>query len=223
MKHSDAHGWGCAEMTRGASCDCGATPDTGSLPALVGMMGKKRSGKNTYADRLSDAHGFAQVAFATPLRRMALAIDPYVYPGTRLSGLVRSLGWEEAKDHGEVRRLLQVIGTDAGRNVLGADVWVSLATAEVAKLRAAGRPVVITDVRFPNEAKAIRDAGGLLVRVTRPAPLGTREVYDEHPSETALDGFPADCDIQNSGTIEQLHAAADIMAQHLAGRDSLYV
>ena len=69
-------------------------------------------------------------------------------------------------------------------------------------------PVVVTDVRFPNEADLIDEFGGHTVRVLRPS----AEVDDTHPSETALDHYPVDLTIENVGTLEDLQAKArDLM------------
>jgi hypothetical protein len=43
---------------------------------------------------------------------------------------------------------------------------------------------IIADVRFPNEAKAIEDAGGIVLRLTRDI------LHDDHSSEIALDDYP---------------------------------
>ena len=178
---------------------------------LVGLIGRARSGKDTAAAALVEERGFTRLAFADPLREIALALDPFVgspalpgdlapFRGVRLSTAIDALGWERAKDTiPEVRRLLQRLGTEGGRAVLGENVWVD---AAFAKVTATDGPVVFTDVRFPNEADAIREAGGLLLRVVRPgvAPVAA------HASETALDGYEVDADVWNDGTVADLHA-----------------
>jgi hypothetical protein len=62
--------------------------------------------------------------------------------------------------------------------------------------------VVVTDVRYPNEANMLRSRGFRLIRITRP---GVAD--DQHDSETALDTYPADSTIENIGTVEQLREA----------------
>ena len=203
------------------------------LPLLVGLMGRKRSGKDTFARVLLDEHGFQRVSYADPLREAALRLDPIVgrpgYRGhlaptrdVRLSEVVGELGWELAKDLvPEVRAVLQRLGTDVVRT-MAPDLWVDQAMQRVDALRepiayawggrviAGEYPVVLTDVRFPNEADAIRDRGGLLLRVVRP-----RHVVDldAHPSETALDDYPEDAVIANEGTVEELEGVARYFVQ----------
>ena len=63
----------------------------------------------------------------------------------------------------EVRRLLQVIGTEAGRDIHGIDVWVDMTFDAIQKL-GPDQPVVLTDIRFANEAQRLRSHGGHLVR-----------------------------------------------------------
>lgn len=191
---------------------------------LIGVLGLKRSGKDTFASRLVDAHGFTRLAFADVMREALLALDPYVthvemweeeslgaslYVGTRLERLsdyVGLHGWERAKGHPEVRRLLQRFGTEAGRNIHGEDVWVNLTAAQVA---AVPGPVVITDVRFPNEVDYVRRNGGKTARITRagivPDPNG-------HASETSVNDIPVNFSVANNSSVEALHAIADAIA-----------
>jgi len=68
--------------------------------------------------------------------------------------------------------------------------------------------VTITDVRYPNEAEMIRRNGGIVVRIDRPS-LG--RPTDEHPSETAMDGFEFDEVILNDGKPEDLYAKIETL------------
>ncbi|USL85070.1 putative deoxynucleotide monophosphate kinase [Arthrobacter phage SWEP2] len=185
---------------------------------LIGMIGKKRSGKDTFAHGLP---GYTRVAFADPLRQAALALDPIVgrpaLPGqlapqrdVRLSDVIDALGWERAKDYvPEVRRVLQRLGTESIRT-LDPDFWIRAGMATAAKVDG---PVVVTDCRYPNEAQAIKDAGGVLVRVVRSSQV---DDGDAHPSETALDDYPVDFMVYNDDTIEHLQEVAAYVAQLVA-------
>lgn len=171
-------------------------------PALIGLVGKKRSGKDTAAGFLVQDHGFVRYAFADPLKATMLDLNPIVPDGrltSRLSALVRERGWEAAKELPEVRRLLQAHGV-AIRTHVDPDVWLN---ATMRKVLTDDRPVVLTDVRFPNEADAIEAAGGLLVRVVR----ASAPTDDAHVSETALDGRDCGATLVNDGTVEALRAA----------------
>jgi hypothetical protein len=123
--------------------------------------------------------GWQRVAFADALRGLAVDVDPlidcrplvgqltesgnYIRPAERLSWLWEHLGYQGSKEIPEVRVLLQRLG-DRARHHLGEDVWVDAALRCVGP----GRPVVITDCRYRNEADAVRERGGLVVRVERP-------------------------------------------------------
>ena len=98
-----------------------------------------------------------------------------------------------------VRDFLQKLGTDALRNGLHDNVWVNALMADY-KLIEYGDDEqgqypnwVITDTRFPNEAKAIKDKGGIIIRIDRP---GIKPIND-HPSETGLDNWEFDHRIAN--------------------------
>jgi hypothetical protein len=130
------------------------------------------------------------------------------------------------------RLLLQLLGTDCGRNIIHPNIWVNALMSEykgwfdeqgVVIDNNTGRKMkypnwIITDTRFPNELKAVQSKGGLNIRVKRPKPLiktGNKTTDDvlnhtknygivEHESETALDQAEFDYVIYNTGTIQDL-------------------
>ena len=160
---------------------------------LVGLSGYAGSGKDAAAQVLLEA-GYERRAFADKLRAMAYELNPIIpIKGQmyRLGRLVDAYGWEHCKrEYPEAREILQRLGTEAGRKVLGENVWVraTLNDLGVDVLFATGPKVVVTDVRFPNEAAAIQRLGGKVYRVQRPGVTA----INAHPSETALDDFPFD-------------------------------
>ena len=118
------------------------------------------------------------------------------------------------------RLLLQYLGTEAGRDVIHPNIWCNALFADYKLLEQLPnndkalsdyKPKysypnwIITDVRFPNEADAILERDGILIRLTR-----TTEVSEEvanHPSETALDNYKKfTFTIDNKGTEEELYA-----------------
>jgi hypothetical protein len=116
-----------------------------------------------------------------------------------------------------VRELLQKLGTDAIRNGLHPNAWVNAAMAgyksSVVGYDGNGSPVselphwIFTDCRFPNEAQAIKDNGGVVIRVDRP---GVGPVND-HPSETALDNWDFDYKIANVSDLECLQQTVQLL------------
>jgi hypothetical protein len=136
------------------------------------------------------------------------------------------------------RKLLQLLGTDCGRDIIHPQIWVNALFADYkAKWVPTGDSVaeedvslekeypnwIITDVRFPNEAQAIKDRGGIVIRVNRDF-VQTKlkdgqtltvqrgiltgeehlQLKTPHPSETALDDYEFDIVVENDGSIEEL-------------------
>ena len=107
-----------------------------------------------------------------------------------------------------VRGFLQRLGTEAIRDGIHPNTWVNALMADYnpegfwpeAAWKTKIPNWIITDCRFPNEAQAIKDRGGLVIRVTRPG----ENLADLHPSETSLDSWTFDFVLDNSGTIAQL-------------------
>ncbi|MEV6399631.1 hypothetical protein AB0M39_33435 [Streptomyces sp. NPDC051907] len=188
----------------------------------IALMGRARSGKDTVARRLVSTWAFTRVAFADPLKDMALNLDPVVMyePAgygplpVRLTDVVKRWGWGKAKDRcPEVRRTLQRLG----ESVRAQDdvYWLSLALDKVAVADRWNLPVVVTDVRYENEAQALKSRGFTLVRLVRPQGA---ERMDEstagHESETALDHYPADVSLANNGTLNELSCWTDALVQY---------
>jgi hypothetical protein len=171
---------------------------------LIGLMGYAQVGKDTLAAQLVERHGFTRLAFADTLRECLYALNPLVprrivglpEKTERLQDLVDEVGWDKAKQQPEVRALLQRLGTDVGREILGTNIWVDTTLAKIQ----IGHRCVITDVRFPNEMAAISKLGGKLVRIMR---YGYGPV-NNHPSETALDAYSADITIRNNTAPEDM-------------------
>jgi hypothetical protein len=175
---------------------------------IIGLAGYARSGKDEAAKLLTSEYGFKHIAFADKLRDMLLAIDPIVAPSkekyfTRdktvinLSEVIDVYGWDGYKntEYGtEIRRLLQRLGTEGGRKTLWDSIWIDAAFAGLTE----DAKVVVSDVRFPNEADAIKARGGHVWRVNR-AGIGPA---NDHPSETSLDNYRFDRLLYNDGSLE---------------------
>lgn len=101
------------------------------------------------------------------------------------------------------RKLLQLLGTEAGRQIIHPNIWVNA-------LFSAYKPEdnwIVTDVRFPNEADIVKDKGGIMIRINRSQFLidGRVILKDEHASETGLDDYDKfDYVIDNDGTVQDL-------------------
>ena len=111
------------------------------------------------------------------------------------------------------REFLQKLGTEAMRDGLHTNVWVNALFADyraierIPEKRMSIMPNwIITDMRFPNEMDAVKDKGGVTIRVNRPVHSLSQEnnAVQLHPSETALDNAEFDYVIENSGSFDDL-------------------
>ena len=94
------------------------------------------------------------------------------------------------------RLLLQLLGTECGRQIIHPNIWVNSLFADFA----VDSKWIISDLRFPNEFNAIKERGGIIFRVNRKGFENT----GNHESETALDNHVFDYTIENNSSLEQL-------------------
>ena len=194
---------------------------------IIGICGLIGSGKDTIADYLQNIHQFRRESFAHALKDAVAQV--FGWDRELLEGRTKeSRAWREQVDpwwanrldmpHLTPRYVLQVWGTEVARKSFHDDIWIA---ALENKLRKTQDDVVISDCRFPNEIKAIKAAGGIVIRVTRgPEPewyslaeivnrgptkntewrlSKTRlEEYKIHASETAWVGTKFDAVIDNN-------------------------
>ena len=170
--------------------------------ALAGYAG---SGKSTVARAVAAELSRTGAAWETesiaePLRAMLAALDPIVSTdGRRWRDVVEEVGYTAAKAAygGEGRRLLQRLGSDALRDVLGERTLLDLFEA-----RTAGRRVVVDDLRLPIEVDAVCAGGrGLVVWLDR---HGARS--DGHATES-LDPGLCTARVSNDGPVDETVAA----------------
>lgn len=167
-------------------------------PFIIGITGYKRSGKDTAADVIASMLGMERIQFAQPLKEMLRTL-------LRIQGI--SEDTIEACIHGDLkeapapplgrkspRHAMQTLGTEWGRTFLDPEIWVNIALDRAA-VSAGG--AVITDVRFPNEADAVRLAGGTILRVDRPE-TAPEPGADLHTSERGIDEIVYDHRIENA-------------------------
>ena len=114
--------------------------------------------------------------------------------------------WRIEKHQMTVRQFLQELGTDACRNGLHPNTWVNALMTDYVGMydldtdRTTYPNWIITDTRFPNEAQAIKDAGGIVIRVDRPGV----SAINAHTSETGLDNWEFDHKIMNGSDLVAL-------------------
>ena len=174
---------------------------------IIGLSGYAQSGKDTVAELLCLNYEYERRAFADPIRHALMMLNPKLDSITRVSDYVDDYGWEMAKRNPEVRRLLQVLGTEVGRKMMGDNVWINMGTRDLNHID----KVVFSDVRFPNEAEAIKKLGGSVWRINR----RNQGAVNTHPSEIAMDNYMFNYVIYNDGTLEDLSDEVFMLAKEL--------
>jgi hypothetical protein len=166
---------------------------------LIGLNGRKQAGKDTVFERVArlmdGVVGVERVSFADLLYRSAAASlgvtveflqehksNPLAVVCVMVDGVL-------IVDQ-TFREFLQSYGTEGHRDVFGMDFWVDAVT-----LYHEGHIVVVTDVRFENEALAVHRAGGSIVEVIGPE---GRVTDDGHASEAPLPEELIDATITNT-------------------------
>lgn len=175
-------------------------------PSIIGAVGYKGSGKDSLAIPLVRDYGYTRFAFADVMRKCLYVLNPIVgYKAKHLiylAPLVDQEGWEAAKrGYPEVRRLLELLGTEVGRNIISINLWLDIIRREIEDSGA--ERVVLTDVRYLNEAGYVHDEGGVIVRVSR---LGCGP--SKHSSEFQQAQITSDYDIINNGSLYDLEKSA---------------
>lgn len=171
---------------------------------LIGLTGAAGAGKDTVASMLIEEHGGQQASFAGPLYDFVAAITGI--PKDKLAD--RSVKEAVIPWLGKSpRQLLQTLGTEWGRQTVNEDIWVRSLLERIAPWLDAGLPVVVTDVRFDNEAVAIADAGGEVWRVVRPGWSCLSDAAVRHSSEGGVSDHLVARTIVNDGTLDDLRAA----------------
>jgi hypothetical protein len=169
-------------------------------PLLIGLTGLAGSGKDTVRGLLQARHEFNGIAFADPIRDM-------------LSVLFTSCGvsddWMTERELKErdipaigasYRKMAQMLGTEWGRQI-DPNFWLKITEAKVKYINEIDSgAIVISDVRFPNEAEWIQSQGGMIWKIIRP----NIDAVREHASEALVNQLPYDWVIDNRGSIEDL-------------------
>lgn len=160
---------------------------------LIGITGRARSGKDTVANFIVAAIGGYRYNFADPIRAMLAPLgvdmsDPYWQ--ARKEEPVPALGVSP-------RRMMQTLGTEWGRQLINPDLWLIMARQ---RLMQHGYGMVISDVRFDNEAAWVRKHGGRIIHVFRP----DTKAVEAHVSEDGIEMQDTDIRLFNGGTLEEL-------------------
>jgi hypothetical protein len=171
---------------------------------IVAFGYQKGSGKDTAAEYLHDEWGFRTISFAGAIKEGCM--DFFGLTANQVYGSEKEVvdsTWGVTPRH-----ILQYVGTDLIRNQFDQEIWVKRAMKEIDRV---GGDWDISDLRFPNEAEAVKARGGLVIRLDRPG-----LPFDPHPSERAMEDYDEwDYIIKNDGSLGHLYDLLDdIMAYH---------
>lgn len=196
---------------------------------IIGIGGAKRHGKDVIADYLVDEYDYIKLGMSDALAEIMYILNPIIgsevvykkrsarnlwrkaqiesFREIRYQEHIDRVGYTEAKEHPEVRRLLQVMGTEVGREKIDINLWTKLMVKKVKEAAKTGAPgVVVTGIRFPNELKAIKTTlNGQLWYVKRDLPASG----DTHVSETSAHEEQFDVVIENDSTKNALYSKVD--------------
>lgn len=209
---------------------------------IIGFVGFIGSGKDTAADYLVNFHGFRRDSFANSLKDAISHV--FGWDRTLMEGRTKeSREWREQVDTWWAERLnmhnltprwvMQYWGTEVCRQGFHDDIWIASVENRMRKTK---DNIVISDVRFPNEIKAIHAAGGKVLRVKRgPDPEWYQDAVNVnagptnmswaiskakiqelkiHASETSWVGFNIDQTIENNGSIDDLFRELELLVRN---------
>ena len=144
------------------------------IPPVVALCGVKGSGKSYCAKYLSEKYGYQVIKFASPIKDMLRALG---LTNDQLEGNMKEASTSLLCGH-SARWAMQSLGTEWGRKCIDENFWVNLWVRKAERSLGLGLPVVVDDLRFSNEAQAVRDLDGLILQV-----LKEGENFDGHQSE----------------------------------------
>lgn len=206
---------------------------------IIGICGLIGAGKDTIADYLVNIHEFRRDSFASTLKDAVANV--FGWDRTMLEGRTKSSReWREQPDVWWSERLgkditprwvLQYWGTEVARKGFHDDIWI--ASLEN-KLRNSQDDIVISDCRFPNEIKSIKDSGGQVIWVQRGVIPHWYSIAEQanrgdlkaqawlvkegiHASETAWAGTNFDAVVVNNGSLDELYSKINGLVQDLRG------
>ncbi len=184
---------------------------------IVSICGFQGSGKDTIANYLISEYGFVKISFAGAIKDIASVM--FGWDRQKLEGLTKEdREWRETVDPWwekqlnlpiSPRYIMQQFGTELFRRHFHPDIWVKVVEKKLTEYE----NVVITDCRFPNEIKMVKDNGGILIHVERNLPHwfhhyksgnNSPEADKLHVSETSWIREKFDLEVKNNGSVRDL-------------------
>jgi deoxynucleotide monophosphate kinase-like protein len=197
---------------------------------LIGLAGKKNAGKDTAADYLVESYGFSKLAFGDMLKDSlcaSLSITRNQFEELKNNPDARVVVTKGKDVYGidhvirdlSVREFIQLYATEAHRDIFWRAFWVDmLLPSEVGVNLPVKRgfdtdgKYVICDCRFNNEANAVKELDGIVIRISRN--LVDMKI-DPHSSEVGIDPHYIDFVVENDDSISMLYTRLDTLMETL--------
>jgi len=176
-------------------------------PRIIGLTGRRGSGKDTVGNFLVNNYGYKRLAYADPLKEVCQCI--FGFSHEQVHGSLK-----EANDPywgTTPRAIMQFVGTDLFRNQITQvipnihnNIWIKVLEHKVRQDLAKNpdQLFVITDIRFANELELVKQYNGVIFKIKRNKIRN--ESSDNHASEIEIDNLHTDHEIDNNGTIDEL-------------------
>ena len=188
---------------------------------LIGIVGKKRSGKDTVSDYLVKHHNFVKMAFADPIKQIAKII--FDFNDEQLYGDDKEL--LDKKWGIKPRDVLQKLGTEFGqydlinyfpelKSKINRNIWVEKLKSDYYKLPQ-NTNVIISDTRFKHEIDEIIKMGGIIIKINRNI---NNTISDNHISENEMeyiDHSKFNYLLENNSSLENLYLLIDRLCRSL--------
>jgi len=175
---------------------------------LIGLTGYSGSGKDTLALHAIHNYEFERKAFADPNKEITGIIFGYNYE--QLYGNLKDT--VDPRYGVAPRYHMQKVGTELLRNALtdifpesfNHDTFIKIMKNHLID----NKNIVITDVRFLNEAKFIKENNGIIIKIIRPS-INTNDAKYIHASEIEINSIEADYTITNDSDVKSLYDKFD--------------
>lgn len=177
---------------------------------LIGVLGRKGSGKDTIADYIINKFHYEKMVIAEPLKNACKEL--FNFSNEQLYGDLKEV--VDTQWGVSPRKVLQWFGTDIIRNRInelnpdiGNNFWVTLLKIKFLQKTNTDKnlKIIVSDVRFQNEIDMVRELGGKVIKLTRESVNSD----DAHESEKNIDKLEGDINILNDGTLDELYKKVD--------------
>ena len=175
---------------------------------IIGITGKKFNGKDTVSDYIVSKYKFTKIAYAEPLKEVCRNL--FNFNDDQLYGNKK----EDIDPFWNItpRHAFQFIGTDMIRNNanklisgINNNFWVKCLEKRILDLNSRGiKNIIISDIRFINEADIVKHLNGKIIKVCR-----NIDNNDTHISELEINNINEDILIENNGSLEELYSKID--------------